>query len=241
MRLVGRILGWGAGLLVVAVFAAYALGPLDFFPGMRLGGEESSPPASWAMVNTEDEIRVATHGMPPWVVRVWYAGTDDGLYVFGWRGSRWFSRVQAAPEAWVRIGDASFAVRAVSVEAKSENDAVIHAYREKYARYLDPETAGQAMADATRELFDDASRARTYQLLRLDPLIAGIGDAMGASDPKSTDWELLGNFSDMQHHSDLSQINTETVSNLGFAWAIDLPTRDGLVGNHRETWCLGLH
>ncbi|MGB0620070.1 MAG: PQQ-binding-like beta-propeller repeat protein [Myxococcota bacterium] len=226
MRLVGRILGWGAGLLVVAVFAAYALGPLDFFPGMRLGGEESSPPASWAMVNTEDEIRVATHGMPPWVVRVWYAGTDDGLYVFGWRESTWFGRIEATPEAWVRIGDASYAVRAVPVEARWEHDAAIRAYREKYVRYLDPGVAGQAMADATRELFDDASRARTYQLMRLEP----TGETR-TSVAASTGWELLGNSPDQQHHSGLSQINTETVSDLGLAWAIDLPTRDGLIGN----------
>ena len=52
-----------------------------------------------------------------------------------------------------------------------------------------------------------------------------------ASDARSTNWELLGNSPDMQHHSGLSQINTETVSDLGLAWAIDLPTRDGLVGN----------
>jgi len=52
-----------------------------------------------------------------------------------------------------------------------------------------------------------------------------------ANDIESTDWELLGNSSDMQHHSGLSQINTETVLDLGLAWAIDLPTRDGLVGN----------
>ena len=71
--------------------------------------------------------------------------------------------------------------------------------------------------------------------------IVGTGCAMDAgeeqalstiaSDPQSTDWELLGNSPDMQHHSGLSQINTETVSDLGLAWAIDLPTRDGLVGN----------
>ena len=69
----------------------------------------------------------------------------------------------------------------------------------------------------------------------------GIGYAMDAvdeqvpssmaSDARSTNWELLGNSPDMQHHSGLSQINTETVSDLGLAWAIDLPTRDGLVGN----------
>lgn len=71
--------------------------------------------------------------------------------------------------------------------------------------------------------------------------VVGIGYAMDAvdeqvpssmaSDARSTNWELLGNSPDMQHHSGLSQINTETVSDLGLAWAIDLPTRDGLVGN----------
>ena len=71
--------------------------------------------------------------------------------------------------------------------------------------------------------------------------IAGSGCAMDAveeqaplpmaSFAESTDWALLGNSPDMQHHSGLRQINTETVSNLGLAWAIDLPTRDGLIGN----------
>ena len=55
--------------------------------------------------------------------------------------------------------------------------------------------------------------------------IAGTGDAMGASDAESTDWELLSNSPDMQHHSGLSQINTETVPDLGLAWARDRPLR----------------
>ena len=72
-------------------------------------------------------------------------------------------------------------------------------------------------------------------------VIAGAGYAMDAGEEKasslvvkdseSTDWELLGNSSEIQHHSGLSQINTETVSELGLAWAIDLPTRDGPIGN----------
>ena len=72
-------------------------------------------------------------------------------------------------------------------------------------------------------------------------VIAGAGYAMDAGEekapspvvkgPESTDWELLGNSSEIQHHSGLSQINTETVSELGLAWAIDLPTRDGPIGN----------
>lgn len=47
----------------------------------------------------------------------------------------------------------------------------------------------------------------------------------------STDWPLLGNTADMQHHSELSQINRDTVGRLGLAWSTQLPTRAGLVGN----------
>jgi quinohemoprotein ethanol dehydrogenase len=49
--------------------------------------------------------------------------------------------------------------------------------------------------------------------------------------PANTNWGLLGNSEEMQGHSDLDQINTRTVSRLGLAWSIDLPTPDGLVGN----------
>ena len=47
----------------------------------------------------------------------------------------------------------------------------------------------------------------------------------------STDWTLLGNSSEIQHHSRLDQINTETVERLSLVWSVDLPTKDGLVGN----------
>jgi PQQ-dependent dehydrogenase (methanol/ethanol family) len=46
-----------------------------------------------------------------------------------------------------------------------------------------------------------------------------------------TDWELLGNSTEMQHHSDLDQINTDTIATLGLAWSAEIPTVDGLVGN----------
>jgi len=85
------------------------------------------------------------------------------------------------------------------------------------------------------------SRIVVLGLLLILLAILGTGCAMEAdqqqapsptaSDAKSTDWALLGNSTDIQHHSDLSQINTETVSDLGLAWAVDLPTRDGLIGN----------
>jgi quinohemoprotein ethanol dehydrogenase len=56
--------------------------------------------------------------------------------------------------------------------------------------------------------------------------------AVGCSrEPQDTDWALLGGGSQMQHHADLSQINAETVGKLGLAWAVDMPTAYGLVGN----------
>ena len=62
-------------------------------------------------------------------------------------------------------------------------------------------------------------------------LLIAAASLSAASAPRSTDWELLGNSPDMQHHSDLTAINTGNVANLGLAWAVDLPTQTGLVGN----------
>ncbi len=59
--------------------------------------------------------------------------------------------------------------------------------------------------------------------------LAGCGQ--GTSSPATTDWELLGNSAEMQHHSNLSEINADTVKDLGIAWVADIPSVDGLVGN----------
>lgn len=61
------------------------------------------------------------------------------------------------------------------------------------------------------------------------PIISTI--TASANESATTDWALLGNSSEMQHHSELDEINAETVSELGLVWSIDLPTADGLVGN----------
>ncbi len=47
----------------------------------------------------------------------------------------------------------------------------------------------------------------------------------------NTDWDLLGNSSNIQHHSNLEQINKSNIKDLGITWVVDLPTQDGLVGN----------
>ena len=62
-------------------------------------------------------------------------------------------------------------------------------------------------------------------------LLLATGHAAYADDPENTDWPLLGNAHEMQHHADLSQINTDTVGRLGLAWWVDLPAIKGMVGN----------
>lgn len=62
-------------------------------------------------------------------------------------------------------------------------------------------------------------------------LLLATGHPAYADDPENTDWPLLGNAHEMQHHADLSQINTDTVGRLGLAWWVDLPAIKGLVGN----------
>ena len=71
---------------------------------------------------------------------------------------------------------------------------------------------------------------RSYAAAAL-ALLLSTGHPAFAADPQNTDWPLLGNTHEMQHHADLSQINTDTVGRLGLAWWVDLPTVKGLVGN----------
>ena len=60
----------------------------------------------------------------------------------------------------------------------------------------------------------------TAAALGLSMMMAGCGER----EPRNTDWPLLGNGSQMQHHAGLAQIDRESVGKLGLAWAVDMPT-----------------
>lgn len=61
--------------------------------------------------------------------------------------------------------------------------------------------------------------------------LAGCGIGDQSTQKTNTDWEFLGNSSEMQHTSDLKVINKENIGSLGLAWWVELPVSDGLVGN----------
>jgi PQQ-dependent dehydrogenase (methanol/ethanol family) len=60
--------------------------------------------------------------------------------------------------------------------------------------------------------------------------MAGLAGPVESQTPNS-EWLHLGNNAEVQHYSPLAQVNDKTVRQLGLAWAADIPSLDGLVGN----------
>ena len=100
-------------------------------------------------------------------------------------------------------------------------------------RVLATESIATPMVEGART----NTRAKSAAIIAPLGAICGLvlwaltGRAAETGVPADTEWALLGNGPEMQHHSNLAQINRKTVPNLGLAWAVDMPTRDGLVGN----------
>jgi len=71
-------------------------------------------------------------------------------------------------------------------------------------------------------------------ILRVGAIAAALFiAASAAASPPATDpgeWRLLGLNAEQQHFSPLTQINDKNVQTLGLAWAVDIPSADGLVG-----------
>ena len=63
------------------------------------------------------------------------------------------------------------------------------------------------------------------------PSTSATGANPQLSDGKSTEWRVLGGDANVAHYSALGQINRSSVEDLGLAWAADIPSPDGLVGN----------
>ncbi len=63
-------------------------------------------------------------------------------------------------------------------------------------------------------------------------LLAGsLVSAQVADAPNPAEWRSFGNGPGQLFYSPIEQINDKNVSRLGLAWSVDLPTKDGPVGN----------
>lgn len=124
------------GLALVLGFTYYVFtAPYTRFPGVRIGGQLTPPPADWSTVNGEKVARLKLEGFPPFVIHVWNVGEAGGI-ITATRpdGGYWASRVRSNPNGWIRLGDRTYAVAAKEVVGEARIP-----YLEKYgAKYKMP-------------------------------------------------------------------------------------------------------
>lgn len=122
----GVLLAIGA---VVFVFAT----PYNRTPGVRLGGTQTAAPSDWSTLNGTRLMQLKPEGFPPFVVNIWFVGTPEGV-ITATRpdGGYWGRRVRDNPNASIRIGDATFRVRAREIREFPQRREMLAAYVAKY-------------------------------------------------------------------------------------------------------------
>lgn len=121
LRIAGIVTG--VALLVGAmsyVYTAPYLGNqgLSRTPGVRIGGTETAAPSDFTPLNdVGGPLIMKMAGFPPFVVYLSYVGTPEGV-ITATRpdGGYWAQRVRdGGADGWLRIGDATYAMRAAEV------------------------------------------------------------------------------------------------------------------------------
>lgn len=105
------------GLALLLGFTYYVFtAPYMRFPGVRIGGQLTPPPADWSTVNGEKVALLKLEGFPPFVIHVWNVGEAGGI-ITATRpdGGYWADRVRSNPNGWMRLGDRTYAVAAKEV------------------------------------------------------------------------------------------------------------------------------
>lgn len=134
----------GAIAVIAGVTLVFVL-PHNRTPGVRLGRVETPAPDDWRTVNDETLMQLKTGGFPPFVVNIWYIGTEDGV-ITATRpdGGFWGNQTRANPNARIRIGDAAYDVTAREVLEPQERSEMLASYVDKYNLHDVP---GMTLAD----------------------------------------------------------------------------------------------
>ena len=113
----------GALLIIGAVSYVYTAPypgntGLQRTPGVRIGGRDTPAPSDFTTLNDVGvNLQMKLAGFPPFVVYLSYVGTPEGL-ITATRpdGGYWARRVRdGSGDGWLRIGDATYAMRATEV------------------------------------------------------------------------------------------------------------------------------
>lgn len=130
-------------LAAIAVCLALAAGftyyvftaPYTRFPGVRIGGALTPPPADWGTINGEKVALLKLAGFPPFVIHVWFVAEGNGI-ITATRPDNgyWARRVRSNPDGWLRIGDRTYAMSGKEITGQDRIP-----YLEKYgAKYKMP-------------------------------------------------------------------------------------------------------
>ena len=151
----------GITLVTVAAFMVLLyvfMTPYNRVAGIRIGGFDTPPPDDWRAVDDQRIIQLKTGGFPPFVVNVVYAGAEDGV-ITATRpdGGYWARRARENPDGWLRIGNATYAMRATEILG-DDRLPLLEAYGEKNGMRMDAGPSGgmiqgQAEPLSTWEVF----------------------------------------------------------------------------------------
>lgn len=115
-----------AAILVGLVVTA-PVGPL---PGIFIGGSSTEAPTQWPDTSSVHEIRLKVPGTVPRVVIIWVIDYAGDLHIVGASDSGWVRMLGSGGPVEMRLGDATYALRATPVTEGWE--PVLEAYVDKY-------------------------------------------------------------------------------------------------------------
>ena len=142
-----KIAGISAGvILIVAVLGWVSTAPylsnqgLGRMPGVFIGGESTEPLEDFSVLNGQIQgpLMMKLEGFPPFVNYLSWVGAPDGV-ITATRPDNgyWERRVKAdGGNGWLRIGDATYPLRAVAIDGEERLDMMAQ-WAAKAGRTLD--------------------------------------------------------------------------------------------------------
>lgn len=114
-----RPAGAALALALALAGAGYAFTAPFYYeraPGVRIGGALTPPPDDWNTVNAPGISYLKLAGFPPFVIKIVHS-TDSGGVITATRpdGGYWAARARRDPNGWIRIGGATYAMKAVEI------------------------------------------------------------------------------------------------------------------------------
>ena len=144
----GKIAGIAAASVVIIAILGWAFTApylsnegLGRLPGIHIGGTETAPLDDFSELNgvIQGPLMMKQAGFPPFVSYLSWVGMPDGV-ITATRpdNGRWARRVRESNgDGWLRIGDATYTMRATEIVDDEQRLAMMELWAAKAGRTLD--------------------------------------------------------------------------------------------------------